>query len=88
MRRSSQHGNDGCPFHLSTQEPQECPQSCPNYVCAHVKTDENNRPVRAKSRIVVLGNLEDREWTRPECHAPALRQDFLQLLVSLAVQKQ
>ena len=53
-----------------------------------VKTDENNKPVRAKSRIVVLGNMEEREWTQPECYAPVLRQDSLcLLLVSLAVQK-
>jgi hypothetical protein len=38
-----------------------------------VKMDENNHPVRAKTiRIVVLGNLEEREWSRPECYAPVL----------------
>jgi hypothetical protein len=63
------------------------PKAIPTMCVLTVKTDENNRPVRAKSCIVVLGNLEDREWTRPECYAPVLRQDSLQLLVSLAAQK-
>ena len=63
------------------------PKAIPTMCVLTVKTDENNKPVRAKSRIVVLGNLEEREWTRPECYAPVLRQDSLRLLVSLAVQK-
>jgi hypothetical protein len=63
------------------------PKAIPTMCVLTVKTDENNKPVRAKSRIVVLGNLEEREWTRPECYAPVLRQDSLRLLASLAVQK-
>jgi hypothetical protein len=42
------------------------PKAVPTMCVLMVKTNENNRPVCAKSRIVVLGNLEDREWTRPE----------------------
>jgi hypothetical protein len=53
------------------------PKAIPTMCVLTVKTDENNRPVCAKSRIVVLGNLEGREWTRPKCHAPVLRQDSL-----------
>jgi hypothetical protein len=53
-----------------------------------VKTDENSHPVWGEKRIVVLGNLEEWEWSRPECYAPVLRQDSLRLLASLAVQKQ
>jgi hypothetical protein len=50
-----------------------------------IKTDEFHNPVRAKSRIVVLGNLESRIWTTAECYAPALRQDSLRLLMSIAI---
>ena len=51
-------------------------------------TGQNNRPVRAKSRIVVLGDLEEQEWARLECCSHVLCQDSLQeLLVSLAIQK-
>lgn len=47
------------------------PKAVPTVFALMVKTDKNNCPVRAKSRIVVLGNLKDREWTHPECYAPA-----------------
>jgi hypothetical protein len=53
------------------------PKAIPMMCILTVKTDENNRPVCAKSRIVVLGNLGEREWHRPECYAPVLRQDSL-----------
>jgi hypothetical protein len=74
-RRSSQHGKDECPCLLAAQElhqrPQSCPKAVPTVFALMVKTDKNNCPVRAKSRIVVLGNLKDGEWTHPECYAPA-----------------
>ena len=44
-------------------------------------------PVRAKSRIVVLGNHEDRDWSKSDRFAPVLRSDSLRLLVSLAVEQ-
>ena len=44
-------------------------------------------PLQAKSRIVVLGNREDRDWSKSEHFAPVLRFDSLQFLVSLAVQR-
>ena len=43
-------------------------------------------PLWAKSRIVVLGNREDRNWSKSERFAPVLRFDSLWFLVSLAVQ--
>ena len=51
-----------------------------------VKKDVNLLPVRAKSRIVVLGNHEDRVWTKSEKYAPVLRSDSLRFLVSMAVE--
>jgi hypothetical protein len=53
-----------------------------------IKTDEFHNPVRAKSRIIVLGNLESRMWTTAECYAPVLHQDSLRLLTSIAVKNQ
>jgi hypothetical protein len=50
-----------------------------------IKKDEMLNPLRAKSRIVVLGNREDRIWTKPEKYAPVLQPDMLRLLVSMAV---
>jgi hypothetical protein len=53
-----------------------------------IKTDKFHNPVRAKSRIVVLGNLESRMWTTAECYAPVLCQDSLSLLTSVAIENQ
>jgi hypothetical protein len=63
------------------------PKAIPTICVLTVKTNENNCPVPAESRIVVLGNLKDGEWTRPKCCAPVSRQDSLRLSVSLAVLK-
>jgi hypothetical protein len=52
-----------------------------------IKKDEKLNPLRAKLRIVVLGNHEDRVWTKPEKYAPVLCHDSLRLLVSLAVER-
>ena len=52
-----------------------------------IKPDEMLRPHRAKSRILVLGNHEDRIWTKSEKYAPVLRPDTLRLIVSMAIQQ-
>ena len=43
-------------------------------------------PLWAKSRIIVLENQEDRDWSKSERFAPVLRFDSLRFFVSLAVQ--
>ena len=48
------------------------------------KRDENMAPDRAKSRIVVLGNLENRLWAKSEKYAPVLQYSPLRLLTSMA----
>ena len=53
-----------------------------------IKTDEFHNPVRAKSRIAVLSNLESHMWTTAKCYALVLRQDSLCLLTSIAVENQ
>ena len=50
-----------------------------------IKKDEKLRPLRAKSRIVVLGNHEDCVWRKSEKFAPVLCQDSLRFLTSMAV---
>jgi hypothetical protein len=52
-----------------------------------IKKDENLLPLQAKSRIVVLGNHEDRVWSKRDPFVPVLCQDTLCFLVSLAVKK-
>ena len=50
-----------------------------------IKPDEEGNPVRAKSRIVALGNLEQRVWSREDRYAPVLSGPAARLLVSMAV---
>ena len=52
-----------------------------------VKKDKENNPVRAKSRIVVLGNHEKRIWSREDRYAPVLSAASSRLLTSMAVQE-
>eukprot|EP00957_Ditylum_brightwellii_P120704 9206697-Ditylum_brightwellii.AAC.1 len=50
-----------------------------------LKKDKHGRPVRAKSRIVVLGNLEQHSWEKGKVYAPVITQPQVCLLISLAV---
>ena len=50
-----------------------------------IKPDMDGNPNRAKSRIVALGNLEQRIWSREDKHTPVLSSTASQLLVSMAV---
>jgi hypothetical protein len=52
-----------------------------------VKKDENGLPVRAKSRIVVLGNLEETIWSKSDVHAPVIRKESDHLLTTMAVER-
>jgi hypothetical protein len=52
-----------------------------------IKPDEMLRPHRAKARIVVLGNHEDRIWTKSDKYAPVLHSNTLRLLTSIAVER-
>ena len=44
-------------------------------------------PLRAKSRLVVFGNHEDRDWSKSDQFAPVLCSDSLHFLTSLAVER-
>ena len=63
------------------------PKAIPTMCVLTVKTDENLAPDRAKSRIVVLGNLEDRYWAKCDRYAPVLQYSSLRLLTSMSVEK-
>ena len=49
------------------------------------KRDKDGRPDRAKSRIVVLGNYEERVYSKSARYAPVLKYSSLRLLTSKAV---
>ena len=57
----------------------------PTMALAVIKYDENGKPVRAKYRIVALGNLDPHTWTKNDCFAPVLSQMELRLLTAIAV---
>jgi hypothetical protein len=50
-----------------------------------VKHDKDGNPIRAKSRIVVLGNFEDRIYDKSQRYAPVLKYSSLRLLLAKAV---
>ena len=51
-----------------------------------IKPDMDGSPNRAKSRIVALGNLERRIWSREDKYAPVLSSTASRLLVSMTVE--
>ena len=63
------------------------PKAIPTMCVLTIKKDEMLNPIRAKSHIVVLGNHEDRVWTKSEKYAPVLRPDSLRLMISLTVER-
>lgn len=60
-------------------------QALPTMAIATIKYDANNKPKRAKYRLVVLGNLDYHTWSKESVAAPVLSQLELRLLTSLAV---
>ena len=51
-----------------------------------VKKNANLLSVRAKLRIVVFGNHEDRVWSKFKKYTPVLRLDSLRFLVNTAIE--
>eukprot|EP00957_Ditylum_brightwellii_P068597 5208134-Ditylum_brightwellii.AAC.1 len=46
------------------------PKALPSMCVSNIKHDENGNPVRAKNRIIFLGNMEARSWEKGEEFAP------------------
>ena len=60
------------------------PKAVPSMCVLLVKNDKDGHPQRAKSRIVVLGNHEDRCWSKAARYAPVLKYSSLRLLTARA----
>jgi hypothetical protein len=60
-------------------------KALPTMAIATIKYDTNNKPKRAKYRLVVLGNLDYHTWSKEATAAPVMSQLELRLLTSLAV---
>jgi hypothetical protein len=56
-------------------------------MCTFVIKHTNGVPTRAKSRIVVLGNFEQRSWTKADCFSPVISIPMIRLLTAMAVQR-
>ena len=52
---------------------------------AVIKKDGEGRLIRAKYRIVALGNLDPHNWSKQDCFAPVLSHMELRFLIALAV---
>jgi hypothetical protein len=67
-----------------------CEKSAPKAILTMcvltIKKDDQLMPLWAKSRIVILGNRETRNWSISNCFAPVLWFDSLCFLVSLSTQ--
>ena len=57
----------------------------PTMAIAVIKYNGDGTPVRAKYRIVALGNLDPHNWEKQDCFAPVLSQMELRFFVALAV---
>ena len=63
----------------------KCKGILPTKPIATIKKDGEGNPIRAKYRIVVLGNLDPNPWSKQDCFAPVMSQLDLCLLVSIAI---
>ena len=61
-------------------------QAIPTMNLFTIKPDMEGNPTCAKSRIVALGNLEKRIWSREDRYAPVLSATAARLLTSMAVE--
>jgi hypothetical protein len=61
-------------------------QVIPSMCVQTVKKDKNGDADRAKSRIVALGNLEERVWNKSDQIAPMLRDESSRVMTSMAIQ--
>jgi deoxyuridine 5'-triphosphate nucleotidohydrolase len=56
----------------------------PTMAISKIKRDSQGNPIRAKYRIVVLGNLDPHQWSKADCFAPVLSALELRLLIAIA----
>ena len=53
-----------------------------------IKKDADGLPIRAKYRIIVLGNLDPHTWTKQDCFAPVMSQLEFRSMIASAVRLQ
>ena len=60
----------------------------PSMAISTIKKNADGNPIRAKYRIVVLGNLDPHTWTKQDCFAPVMSQLEFRSLIASAVRLQ
>jgi hypothetical protein len=60
-------------------------KALPSMCVLVIKHDKDGRPLRAKSRIVVLGNFKDQIYEKSQRYAPVLKYSSLRLLIAKAI---
>ena len=55
----------------------------PSNAISCIKFDEANQPVRAKYRVVALGNHEKRHWSKNDWYAPVCSLNDVRLITAL-----
>ena len=71
--------------YLALRRASNIPKEIPSMCVLVVKNNKDGKPLRTKSRIVVLGNFEDRLYQKPQRYAPMLKYISLRLLTDKAV---
>ena len=68
--------------YLSLKRAGKIPKAIPSMCVLVVKNDKDGKPLRAKSRIVVLGKFEDRLYQKSQLYASVLKYISLRLLTA------
>ena len=71
--------------YLALRRAGKIPKAIPSMCVLVVKNDKDGKKLYAKSRIVVLGNFEDRLYQKSQHYAPVLEYSSLHLLTAKAV---
>ena len=68
--------------YLALRQSGKIPKALPSMSVLVVKPNKDGKPNRAKVRIVVLGNFEDRPYKKSHKNAPGLKYSSFRLLTS------
>jgi len=71
--------------YLALRRSGKIPKALPSMCALVVKSDKDEKSNRAKSRIVVLGNFEDRLYEKSQRYAPVLTYSLFRLLTLICV---
>ena len=68
--------------YIDPKSPGKTPKAIPPMCALFVENDKDVKSLRAKSRIVIIGNFKDRLYQKSPPYAPVLKYSFLRLLTA------